>query len=170
MSDDIQKAGDIQKSRSHSSKKDTFEERLLEGEQVVQTAYISQAIFWQSIAVVVLALIVGLFVAKQLGVLLFIVAVMMAGYAALRRSIYLLVLTNKRVFVRYGILQVDVVDIHFAKIESVELERMPTGYLMGYSNVVVTGTGNRHVVIPYVSNGPEIRRAYNELALADDKV
>ena len=77
----------------------------------------------------------------------------------------MLVLTNKRVFVRYGILQVDVVDIHFSKIESVELERMPPGFIMGYSNVVIYGTGNRMIVIPYVANGPQVRRAYNELTL-----
>ena len=64
--------------------------------------------------------------------------------------------------------KVDVVDMRFSKIESVELERMAAGYIMGYSNVVIMGTGNRYVVIPYVANGPEIRQAYNRLTLIDE--
>jgi hypothetical protein len=77
----------------------------------------------------------------------------------------MLVVTNKRVLARYGLLQVDVVDIHFDKIESMELERMLPGYIMGYSNIVVMGTGNRFIVIPYVANGIQLRRAYNERVL-----
>ena len=81
----------------------------------------------------------------------------------------MLVVTNKRLLVRYGILQIDAVDIHFDKIESVELERMIPGYIMGYSNIVIMGTGQRYMVIPFVANGPELRRAYNEQVLGDKK-
>jgi hypothetical protein len=30
---------------------------------------------------------------------------------------------------------------------------------------VITGTGNRYIAIPYVANGIEIRRAFNEMTL-----
>ena len=81
----------------------------------------------------------------------------------------MLVLTNKRVLVRYGLLQMEVVDIRFNKIESVELERMPTGMMMGYATIVIMGTGNRYISIPYVANGRRIRRAYNEMVLGEDE-
>jgi len=104
----------------------------------------------------------------ELGALLAVVSVLMIIYATMLKEILMFVLTDRRVFVRTGILQVDVIDIRFSKIESVELQRMLPGYLLGYSNVVVMGTGNRYIAIPYVSNGVQIRRRYNRLTLEDD--
>jgi hypothetical protein len=40
---------------------------------------------------------------------------------------------------------------------------------MGYSNVVLMGTGSRFIVIPYVANGVAVRRAYNEAVLVKEK-
>lgn len=143
------------------------EERLLPGETILQSAIIHNGIYWTAGAVLVLAVLFSVFIAYQLGVLLALVALLMAVYAYLRKEILMLVVTDKRVLVRYGLLQVDVVDLHFDKIESIELERMLPGYMMGYSNVVIMGTGNRYIVIPYVANGIQIRRTYNEAVLVD---
>lgn len=150
-----------------TGKKDAIAERLVEGEEIIKTARIHAGIYWKAVAVLILGLLVGVVIAKELGILLTAVAGFMAVYASIKKKILMLVLTNKRILVRYGILQVDVVDVHFDKIESIELERMPPGYIMGYANVVVMGTGQRYIVIPYVANGVEIRKAYNEMALSD---
>lgn len=149
--------------------KNDIDAMLIEGEHIVDRAVISPFIYWQTVSVFILAIIVGL-MAAPLGVLLAVTALLMFIYNTLKKKILLLVLTNKRMLVRYGILQVDVVDMRFSKIESIELERMPTGYVMGYSNVVIMGTGQRYITIPYVSNGPELRQAYNRLTLdTEDK-
>lgn len=145
----------------------SLKERLVSGEQVLVTAEISAGIYWKALAVFVFAVVVAVGLAVELGAVLGFAAVGLAIYAILLKEILLLVVTNKRIFARYGILQVDVVDIHFDKIESLELGRMLPGYLMGYANVMVMGTGGRVIVIPYVSNGPELRRAYNELVLGE---
>lgn len=150
-------------------KKDV-DDLLVSGETIIERAVIHDGIYWQSIAVLLISVTVGLFIAVELGMLLAVVALLMFAYATLRKEILLLVLTNKRILVRYGILQVDVVDIRFDKIESIELERMATGYLMGYSNVVVMGTGNRYIVIPYVANGNEIRSGFNRLTLVEEDI
>lgn len=141
------------------------EERLLPGEIIVESAVIHNGIFWQAAAVFILALLVAIFVVKELGILLAVTAVIMGIYAIIKKEILMLVVTNKRILARYGLLQVEVVDIHFDKLESMELERMLPGYIMGYSNVVLMGTGNRYIVIPYVANGVALRRAYNEQVL-----
>lgn len=154
---------------SRQSQSEFIAERLLQGEQVVKTAVISDGIFWHAAAVFALALLVAFFIVIQLGVLLGAVSVLMGIYAILRKEILMLVVTNKRILVRYGLLQVDVVDIHFEKVESIELERMLPGYLMGYANVVIMGTGNRYIVIPFVQNAIDIRRAYNEQTLNKDQ-
>lgn len=143
------------------------EERLLPGEVIRESAVIHNGIFWKAGAVFLIAILVALFVVKELGILLAVTAVLMGIYAIVKKEILMLVVTNRRILVRYGILQVDVVDMHFDKVESVELERMAPGYIMGYSNVVVMGTGNRYIVIPYVANGVSVRRAYNEAVLVE---
>ncbi len=149
--------------------KTDISDMLVSGETVVERAVIHDGIYWQSLAVLLISVVVGLFIAVELGMLLAVVALLMFAYATVRKEILLMVLTNKRILVRYGILQVDVVDIRFNKIESIELERMATGYLMGYANVVVMGTGNRYIVIPYVANGNEIRRGFNRLTLVEEE-
>ncbi len=157
------------KGSTKAKKKADIEERLLSGEVVISEAVIHDGIYWQSVAVFVFSIIVALFVVIELGVFLAVVSGLMALHAMIKKSILMMVVTNKRVFVRYGILQVDVVDIHFDKVESVELERMLPGYVMGYANIVLMGTGNRYIVIPYVANGPALRRAYNEQVLGGEE-
>ncbi|MCK6418317.1 MAG: PH domain-containing protein [Alphaproteobacteria bacterium] len=140
---------------------------LLEGERILAHARIHEAIYWPCAAVFVLALLFALFIARELGVFLAFVAVLLTAYTILKRQILLMVITNKRVLSRVGILQVDVVDMHLDKIESIELERMPLAYALGYANVVITGMGNRIIVVPYVANATEIRQAYNQQVLGN---
>ena len=45
---------------------------------------------------------------------------------------------------------------------------MLPGFIFGYSTVIVAGTGNRVIAIPYVANGIDIRRRYNDLTLVDE--
>ena len=155
--------------KARKLRKASVEDLLVKGEKVVVQAEIHTGIYWKTVAVFIVAILVGLLV-FQLGMLLAAVAVVMFIQTTLKKELLLLVLTNKRVLVRYGILQVDVVDMRFSKIESLELERMIPGYIMGYANIVLMGTGNRYVVIPFVRNAVEFRRAYNRLTLSDDEL
>jgi hypothetical protein len=149
------------------ARREAVTERLLPGESVVLQAVISRGIYWRAIAVFILALFFALFIVAELGVLLAVVAVVMMIHAIISKEILMLAVTNKRILARTGILQVDVIDMHFDKVESVELKRMLPGFLLGYSDVVLMGTGNRYLVIPFVRNGVELRKAYNEQALRE---
>lgn len=165
-----QKSPSKQRSKRKANRfKIDVESMLVDGEEVIEQGVIHDGIYWGAVAVLIAALLVALFVVVQLGALLAVVAILMIVHATIKKEILLFVLTDKRIFVRNGILQVDVVDIRFSKIESIELQRMLPGYLMGYSNVVVMGTGNRYIVIPYVANGVQIRRAYNRMTLEDNE-
>ncbi len=142
---------------------------LVDGEEIIEQGVIHSGIYWKAIAVLIIGFLVAIFLVTELGVLLAVVSIIMFIYATLKKEILLFVLTDKRIFARYGILQIDVVDMRFSKIESVELERMLPGYLMGYSNLIVSGTGNRLIIIPYIANGVQIRRLYNKMTLADEE-
>lgn len=153
-----------------SRKQVNVDDMLVKGEEIVERAEIHWGIYWKSIAVFIFAVLVAVFVVFEIGVLLAISAFVMFIYATLKKQILMLALTNKRMLFRYGIMQIDVVDMRFSKIESIEIERMPPGYIMGYSNVVIMGTGQRYVVIPYVANGLEIRQAYNHMTLSEEEL
>lgn len=157
-----------EKPKIPESKKNLVREQLLEGEKLVVEGYIHPAIYWKSIAVFIIGLLVSLFVVREIGVILIVVSLLMAVHVTALRQILLISVTDKRILARYGLLQIDVVDLHFSKVESVELERMLPGYLFGYSNVIVMGTGNRYIVIPYVGNGIEVRQAFNKMTLENE--
>ena len=159
------------KSSSPIKKRKSFsdvalEDVLVAGEEVVLRAEIHNAIFWRPVAVLIFAALVFTQV-PQLGLFLFCVGLVHLGITWTVKHFLLLVITNKRVLVRYGILQMDVIDIRFDKIESIELERMLPGHIFNYANVVIMGTGQRLIRIPFVANGPAFRRFYNEMTLSN---
>lgn len=147
----------------------TIKDMLLDGEKIVLRGDVHWGIYWKGAAVCLLGFLVMFFLVFELGVILLVSGAIMLAYAVLKKSVLLLVLTDKRVLVRYGLLQVDVVDMRFKNIESIELERMLPGFLMGYANVVLMGIGQRYIVIPYIANGTVFRRKFNELTLAKEE-
>jgi len=143
-----------------------LESMLLNGEEVLVNCVIHWGIYWKSVFVVLFALLVCIFI-LPIGLILLAAGVISLIHSYLMQKMLLLTLTNKRVLMRYGILQVDVVDMRFKNIESIELERMLPGFLLGYSNVIIMGIGQRVIRIPYVSNGVTFRRAFNQIVLGD---
>ena len=148
--------------------KSLLEGRLVKGEDILHVAHIHPGIYWQTVAVGIIALLFGTFVAHELGILLLVVTGLMAVVAFLHRRFLLFILTNKRVLARAGIIKIELVDMRLKTVESFELEQMIPGALMGYANLVVMGTGNRYIVIPYVANAAIIRKSFNEIVLEDE--
>ncbi len=147
-----------------------LERMLVKDESVILQAVLHNAIYWKSIAVLLISILFFVFIATPLGILLFVVGVIMLILAIITKHYLLLAITNKRVLARYGLLQMDVVDIRFSKIESIDLERMLPGHIFGYASVVVMGTGQRYMRIPYIANAEAFRRYHNEITLADEGV
>ena len=140
---------------------------LVKGEEVILRAELHGALYWKAVAVLIVAVLLSL-IAYQLGILLGIVGLIMLFVAILTNHFLLLAVTNKRILARYGLLQMDVVDIRLSKIESIDLERMLAGHIFGYANVVVMGTGQRLIRVPYIRNADAFRRYYNEAVLAEE--
>lgn len=143
---------------------------MVSGEEVILRAKIHNAIYWKSVAVLAIGLLFLFFVARPLGYLLLTVGAIMVALAMITKHYLLLAITNKRVLARYGLLQMDVVDIRFSKIESIDLERMLPGHLFGYASVVVMGTGQRFIRIPYIANAEAFRRYHNEITLVREGI
>ncbi len=137
---------------------------LIKGEKILVRGEVHWGIFWKSGAILVFGFLLSLLI-LPLGMILILAGLIGLVHSLLMQHMLLLVLTDKRILMRTGILQVDVVDMRFKNIESIELERMLPGFILGYSNVIIMGVGQRFVRIPYVANGVQFRRAYNELVL-----
>lgn len=145
-----------------------IEKALVKGEEIILRAELHNAIYWKSVAVLIFSVLVFIFVAKTLGILFLFVGAFMLCVAIMTQHYLILAVTNKRILARYGLLQMDVVDIRLSMIESMDLERMLPGHLFGYASVVVMGTGNRMIRVPYIANAESFRRYYNEMVLADE--
>lgn len=144
-----------------------IEKMLVAGEEVILRARLHPAIYWKSVAVLAFAMLIGVLILPFL-VLFGVVGITMLIVSMVTQHYLLLAITNKRVLARYGLLQMDVVDIRLSKIESIDLERMLPGHLFGYANVVVMGTGQRLIRVPYIANAEAFRRFYNEMVLAEE--
>ncbi len=136
---------------------------LREGEVVLGKAKISQGIYWKTIALFVIAILLLIF-ATPLGVLFLFVTLISFIYAYLIRHALLMVVTNQRVLVRSGIIKVDTVQLRFDRIESVEIQRTIPGQFLNFATIVVTGIGSRLAYIPYAENAVQIRDILNEVA------
>lgn len=160
-----QKAKAKKATKTISNQDIELEKILVKDEKVILRARIHGAIYWKSAAILIVGVLLAL-VIMPLGVLIMIAGAVMSIIAVLTNHYLLLAITNKRVLARYGLLQMDVVDIPLSKVESMDLERMLPGHIFGYANVVVMGTGQRVIRVPYIGNADSFRRFYNEMTLA----
>jgi len=134
-------------------------------EKVIRVAMIHPGIYWKAAVVGGIALVLAILVPLVFNLALFLglVAVIMFVFASLTKYFLLLVLTDKRVFLRSGIIRVDTIQIRHSRIESVETEKTIIGQILGYAAVVIYGTGSRRTAIPYIADALEFRNELDEM-------
>lgn len=135
---------------------------ILPGEKIVKIARFHWGIYWKGLVVMAFAVLLLLTV-RNLGIFMVLVAGGMLGVAYMTKHYLLLVLTNKRLLIRSGLIRMDTVQLAVDRIESVELERTIPGMIMGYASVVITGTGSRVMAVPFVENPHIFRRLTDEV-------
>ena len=134
---------------------------VLPDEKLIRVAEFHWGIYWKGLVV----LAIGLLVATQvwtMGLYIMVIAGLMLGTSYLTKHYLLLILTDKRLLVRTGIIRMDTVQMALERIESVELERTIPGMILGYAAVVITGTGSRVVAVPFVDMPHAFRRLTDE--------
>lgn len=138
--------------------------KLQDDERMLAVCTIHKAIYWKAVAVALFAVLLLLtFTFFNLGILFLFVAAVMAALAYLTRRYLLLAATDKRLFIRSGILYADMIEMRYTQIESVELGITPIGQIFGYGNVIVTGTGQRRVIVPFIANAFDFRSKVNDI-------
>lgn len=145
---------------------------LQPNETLVRVARVSAGIYWKGIAMLILAGLVMILIpiALNLGIFLMLVALIILIFEFLTKRYLLLMVTDKRILTRHGIIQFDVTQVRLSKIESVEVEWTLMGRLLGFANVVITGTGSRITVVPFIADAEDIRQALDaQLAAQEEK-
>jgi uncharacterized membrane protein YdbT with pleckstrin-like domain len=73
-----------------------------------------------------------------------------------------LVITDRRLIVKYGVISTQSIEIRFDKIETVRVSQGLVGRLLNYGDVVVTGTGSTFDPIGGIADALRFRAALNE--------
>jgi uncharacterized membrane protein YdbT with pleckstrin-like domain len=73
-----------------------------------------------------------------------------------------LVITDKRLIAKYGVLTTHSIEIRFDKIETVRVKQGLMGRLFNYGDIVVTGTGSTFDPIRNIANAMTFRTALNQ--------
>ncbi len=136
---------------------------LSDGEHLVSTVRIHDAIYWKGLAVALLGILLLPGFAMSLGIFFIFVGFVMLGLAHMTRQFLVLAATNKRIFVRSGILYADMIELRYSQVESIELGITPIGQIFGYGSVIITGTGQRRVIVKFVSDAIDFRRIVNDI-------
>jgi hypothetical protein len=145
---------------------------LLPDEHVLQIGIVSEGIYWKSVAVLCLAVVIMVLAFSYglpaplillFGVALTIKLLIMVTLAYLRRDYLLLAVTDKRVIIRVGIINLEVIQMRYAQIESSEVASTIPGRFFGYSSVFISGTGGNTLAVPFIVNAIEIRNSVTEI-------
>jgi uncharacterized membrane protein YdbT with pleckstrin-like domain len=73
-----------------------------------------------------------------------------------------LVITDRRLIVKYGLVSTHSVEIRFGKIETVRVSQGLIGRIFGYGDIIVTGTGSTFDPVRSIKNPMRFRAALGE--------
>jgi uncharacterized membrane protein YdbT with pleckstrin-like domain len=138
------------------------------GEQVLYGATIALATYWVSFllgGLLLLSGVIGVFAAPTSGPSLFllILGAVLVGKPFLDRAVTELVITNRRIIAKFGLLKRQTIEMNLSKIESIRVEQGLLGRMLDFGDIVVVGTGGSREPIPRISHPLEFRRRYDTI-------
>ena len=107
--------------------------------------------------------------AKAVAILPLGVAVVALAIPHVRRRSAEFAVTNKRVIVKLGIVNTRSIELLLAKVEGVEVMQSVWGRMLGYGDIVVTGSGGTHERFASIQAPLAFRQAVHAAADADRK-
>jgi uncharacterized membrane protein YdbT with pleckstrin-like domain len=94
------------------------------------------------------------------GLLIIALVVLVSPFIA--RSATELVITNKRLIAKYGLVSTHSIEIRFDKIETVRVSQGLMGRILNYGDIIVTGTGSTFDPIRGIASATRFRTALNQ--------
>jgi len=149
---------------------------LAGGEKIIHRASISHWNFALSYligAALVAAGFAALFISNRKEVIAGAVVALALGIivllaAAIRRATTELVLTDRRIITKRGLISRDTVEMNLAKVESVHVNQSLLGRMLNYGDVTVVGTGSSLEPLVGIAQPLELRRKLGEVSQLRD--
>lgn len=157
------------------------EKNLRNGEEVIVKAkisflYLVPRILFFAIAIAIAAVLATVVFKEpspediknfaNLRTIVWVVLPILGGLPLIRRIIVILttnlVVTNKRVVGKQGVLKVQTLDVPVEKIDSVSFDAGVFGNILHYYNIKITSTGSQGYVFRAVSNAQEFKDRAND--------
>jgi uncharacterized membrane protein YdbT with pleckstrin-like domain len=96
------------------------------------------------------------------GLVLLILAAATAALATIKRNATEMVVTNRRVLIKTGIMSRRTIEMLLSRIESIVITEPFLGRMLGYGTVVIRGTGGTPEPFNLIANPTEFRRHVQE--------
>jgi uncharacterized membrane protein YdbT with pleckstrin-like domain len=137
--------------------------QLLPGENVMYRSKLHWQVFLVPgfFAIILLLASIGSFGsgAKGTGLFLLALAVILILVPFLKRANSEFAVTNKRIIVKLGFFTTRTVELLHSKVEAISVNQGLLGKMLGYGDIVVTGTGGTREEFKAVASPLELRRA-----------
>ena len=150
----------------------SFAKDLMEGEQIVRRAHVAWVIYLPALLVGALAVAATGFLLAQgpnlrdtariAGPLLGLYALFLALNAWVRRGSARFAVTNKRVFIRYGLVRQRSTEILLSQVEGISVTQGFWARMFDYGTVVIEGTGGDAEPYRKIAAPVAFRRAVQE--------
>jgi uncharacterized membrane protein YdbT with pleckstrin-like domain len=147
---------------------------LAEGERIVYRAHISRWKFFLSYLLGILFVLAGLaaYVRRSdmgtdspiLAAILLVVGILLFLTAVVRRWTTELVLTNRRLIMKQGLVARNTVEMNLGKVESLHVNQSLMGRLFDYGDVTVVGTGSSLEPLRGISSPLALRKNLGTVA------
>jgi uncharacterized membrane protein YdbT with pleckstrin-like domain len=149
---------------------------LADGEQIIHRASVSHWKFLISYlggaALVIAGLAPFITSARQdmlaLGAIAVAIGLVVILAAVVRRKTTELVLTDRRIITKRGVISRDTVEMNLAKVESVHVDQSLLGRMLNYGDVTVVGTGASLEPLFGIARPLELRRKLGEISQQRD--
>jgi membrane protein YdbS with pleckstrin-like domain len=147
---------------------------LADGERIVYRAHISHWKFFLSYLLGALSVAAAVAAyangsaynmdSPVIALVLLVVGVVIVLSAAIRRSTTELVLTNRRIITKRGLVARNTVEMNLNKVESLHVDQSLMGRLFNYGDVTVVGTGASLEPLRGISSPLELRKNLGAVA------
>jgi uncharacterized membrane protein YdbT with pleckstrin-like domain len=135
------------------------------GEQVLHRATISLASYWLWFLVGGILLLAAVLSLSTHGptLVMLILGALFVGKPFLDRATTELVITNRRIIAKFGLISRRTIELNLPKIESIRVDQGLLGRMLDFGDIVVVGTGGSREPIPRISHPLEFRRQYDSI-------
>lgn len=96
------------------------------------------------------------------GIVLLVIAGLTGAMAIMKRNATEMVVTNRRVLIKTGIMSRRTIEMLLARVESIVITEPFFGRMLGYGSVVIRGTGGTPEPFHLIANPTEFRRHVQE--------